>query len=104
MIAEKLKCVSNKRYQELRKLKKLIRGPRSFIKFHGFHKNKANKESSINNVTQFWIIFDTSAQFHQHFTGSFYVRKLCTQLFCAYIVGLYFTGARLLVQMLRVER
>ncbi len=31
------------------------------------------------------------------------VRKLRVQLFCAYVLGLYFTGARLLVQKLRVE-
>jgi hypothetical protein len=42
-------------------------------------------------------------QFHQHSTRSFYVRKLHAQLFCAYILGLYFTGARLLAQKLRVE-
>ncbi len=34
---------------------------------------------------------------------SFYVRKLQAQLFCAYILGLYFTGARLLAQKLHVE-
>ena len=46
MILEKLKCVSNKRYEDLRKLEKLkilVRGPSSFIKLHGFHKKKANK-------------------------------------------------------------
>jgi hypothetical protein len=46
---------------------------------------------------------DFRAQFHQHSTRSFYVRKLGAQLFCAYILGLYFTGARLLVQKLRLE-
>jgi hypothetical protein len=29
-------------------------------------------------------------QFHQHFTSSFFVRKLHKQLFCTYIIGLYF--------------
>ncbi len=42
-------------------------------------------------------------QFHQRSIHSFYVRKLRVQLFCAYILGLYFTGARLLAQKLRVE-
>jgi hypothetical protein len=42
-------------------------------------------------------------QFHQRSTHSFCVRKLRAQLFYAYISGLYFTGARLLVQKLRVE-
>jgi hypothetical protein len=46
----------------------------------------------------------TRGQFHQHFIHSFYVRKLCARLFCAYILGLYFTSARLLAQKLRVER
>jgi hypothetical protein len=35
---------------------------------------------------------------------SFYVRKLRTQLFCAYVLGLYFTGVTLLAQKLCVER
>ncbi len=43
------------------------------------------------------------AQFHQRSTCSFYVRKLRVQLFWAYILGLYFTGYRLLAQKLRVE-
>jgi hypothetical protein len=30
--------------------------------------------------------------------GSFYIRKFCAQLFCAYVLGLYFSGARLLAQ------
>jgi hypothetical protein len=46
----------------------------------------------------------TRGQFHQHSTCSFYVRKLRAQLFCAYVLGLYFIGARLLEQKLRVER
>jgi hypothetical protein len=37
-------------------------------------------------------------QFHQRFMRSFYVRKLRPQLFGAYVIGLYFTGARLLAQ------
>ncbi len=43
-------------------------------------------------------------QFHQRSTRNFYVRKLRTQLFCAYILGLYFTGVSLPAQKLRVER
>ncbi len=43
---------------------------------------------------------ETRGQLRQHF----YVRKLRIQLFCAYIIGLYFTGAKLSVQKLRVER
>jgi hypothetical protein len=46
----------------------------------------------------------TRGQFHQRSTCIFYVRKLQAQLFCAYVLGLYFTGARLLEQKLRVER
>ncbi len=40
---------------------------------------------------------------NQHSTRSFYVRKLRAQLFCAYILGLYFTGVSLLAQKLHVE-
>ncbi len=43
-------------------------------------------------------------QFHQHSTRSFYIRKLRAQLFCTYILGLYFTGVSLPAQKLRVER
>ncbi len=46
----------------------------------------------------------TRGQFHHRSMCSFYKRKLRAQLFCAYILGLYFTGIRLLVQKLRVER
>ncbi len=34
---------------------------------------------------------------------SFYEHKLHVQLFCAYGLGLYFTGVSLLAQKLRVE-
>ncbi len=37
----------------------------------------------------------TLGQFHQRSTRSFYVRRLRAQLFCGYVLGLYFTGARL---------
>ncbi len=41
-------------------------------------------------------------QFHQRSTRSFYICKFRAQLFCAYVLGLYFTGARLLAQKLHV--
>jgi hypothetical protein len=47
---------------------------------------------------------DTWAQFRQRSTHNFYVRKFHVQLFCAYVLCLYYTGARLLAQKLRVER
>ncbi len=43
-------------------------------------------------------------QFHQRSMHSFYVRKLRVQLFCAFTLGLYFTGLSLLAQKLHVER
>ncbi len=46
----------------------------------------------------------TKGQFHRHSTLSFYVHKLKAQLFCAYILGLYFIGVRLPAQKLPVER
>jgi len=48
--------------------------------------------------------FTSKGQFHQRFMRSFYVRKLRLQLFCAYVLGLVFTGVSLLEQKLRVER
>ncbi len=45
----------------------------------------------------------TRGQFHQHSTRSFYVRKLHAQLFCAHVLGLYFTGVSLLAEKLLVE-
>jgi hypothetical protein len=39
-------------------------------------------------------------QFHQRSTHSFYVRNLHTQLFCAYVLGLYFAGVSLMAQKL----
>jgi hypothetical protein len=44
-----------------------------------------------------------NSQFYQHSMRSFYVRKFCAQLFCAYFLGLNFTGARLLAQKQRIE-
>jgi hypothetical protein len=49
------------------------------------------------------MLLTTWGQFHQRSTHSFYGHKLRAELFCAYVLGLYFTGARLLVQKLRVE-
>ncbi len=72
-------------------------------------------KKSMNNEDRLYVIkpgvkvlFESSfyvfrGQFHQHSTSSFYVRKLHAQLFCAYVLGLYFTGARLLAQKLHVE-
>jgi hypothetical protein len=58
----------------------------------------------------FWPLFiqasyfeTTRGQFHQRSTCSFYVNKLRPQLFCAYVLGLYFTGVSLPVQKLCVE-
>jgi hypothetical protein len=42
-------------------------------------------------------------QFHQHSLRSFYIRKLRAQIFCAYILGLCFTGVSLPAQKLRIE-
>ncbi len=47
---------------------------------------------------------DSWGQFHQRSTRSFYICKLCVELFCAHILGLYFTGARLLAHKLHLER
>ncbi len=49
-------------------------------------------------------MFSTLGQFHQCSTCSFYVCMLRAQLFCAYVLGLYFTGARLLAQKSHLER
>ncbi len=60
------------------------------------------------SVFLFWPHWGRSiyirGQFHQRSMYSFYIRKLHPQLFCAYVLGLYFTGARLLAQKLQVER
>ncbi len=42
-------------------------------------------------------------QFHQHSMRSFCICKLCEQLFCAYTLGLYFTGISLPAQKLLIE-
>ncbi len=58
----------------------------------------------LNPLGQTRQFIETWGQFHQRSTCSFYVRKFRTQLFCAYVLGLYLTGARLLAQKLCVER
>jgi hypothetical protein len=45
----------------------------------------------------------TSGQFHQDFTDSFFVLKLCAKLFCTYILGLYFFGKRISAEKLLVK-
>jgi hypothetical protein len=40
------------------------------------------------------ILRDYRAQFHQRSMCSFYVCTLRSQLFCTFILGLYFTGAK----------
>ncbi len=51
------------------------------------------------------LLFDIAiwGQFHQRSKRSFYVCKLRVQLFCAYVLGLYFTGVSLPAQKLRIE-
>ena len=49
------------------------------------------------------LLLLSRCQFHQHFTSSFFVRKALEQLFCTYIVGLNFFGARKLAQKLLVK-
>ncbi len=51
----------------------------------------------LSIVLSFW------RQFHQRSTYSFYICKFNAQLFCAYVLGLYFIAARLLAQKLCVE-
>ncbi len=66
-------------------------------------------DQSFQNLNFFSIIrlknsCLSRAQFHQHSMCSFYVRKVRAQIFCAYILGLYFTGTGLLAQKLHIER
>jgi hypothetical protein len=58
------------------------------------HKNNSAKHFSV----------EKRGQFHQYSTCSFYIRKLLAQLFCAYVLGLYFTGVSLPAQKMWVER
>jgi hypothetical protein len=55
----------------------------------------------MNCVLSFIVRKNAWGQFHQCSTRSFYVRKLRAQIFCAYVLGFYFTGARLLAQAAR---
>ncbi len=71
----------------------------SFSKLN-FHSQSRSTTFSKNNFSFFE---ETCDQFRQHSTCSFYIRKLRAQLFCAYSIGLYFTGISLPAQKLRVE-
>ncbi len=51
-----------------------------------------------------WRLFSPPRVNFTNILHSFYIRKFCAQLFCAYFIDLYFTGARLLAQKLCVER
>ncbi len=53
----------------------------------------------IRFPTSLISLFATWGQFHQRSTRSFYVCKLRTQLFCTYILGLFFTGVQTLVKL-----
>ncbi len=61
------------------------------------HSGKKFPHSMVSYNEKIW------GQFHQHSMCSFYVPKFRSQLFCAYVLCLYFTGARLLAQKLCVE-
>ncbi len=69
---------------------------------HLFQKKILSIEVGENS--RIYDIYDYRGQFHQHSMHSFYVRKLGEQLFCAYILGLYFIGVSLLAQKLLIER
>ncbi len=58
-------------------------------------------EEEQRNFQLFFLL--PGGQFHQHSTRSFYVSKLRVLLFCAYDLGLYFTGISQLAQKLCVE-
>jgi hypothetical protein len=67
----------------------------------------SSKYTSIVRLDHFPRNHETTscrAQFHQCSMYSYYTHKFCAQLFCAYILGLHFTGARLLAQKLGIER
>ena len=53
--------------------------------------------------TNCFLTRESSCQFHQHFTSSFFIQKLFEQLFCTYILGLYFLGTRKLALKLLVK-
>ncbi len=58
----------------------------------------AKNEVGVNHLK--WT---TKGQFHQRSKRSFYICKLRMQLFCALVLGLYFTGVSLPAQKLGVE-
>ncbi len=66
--------------------------------------HKDNQQGKFEKKLPYQGLWDSWSQFHQHSTCSFYVRKLHTQLFCTYVLGLYFTGVSLPAQKLCVER
>ncbi len=93
-------------------LKKRIVSPKNIIKVSFLRSDSDSKRKQnctlktffwSKNCTFFVRIDPSRGQFHQCSTNSFYVRKFCTQLFCAYVLGLYFTGTRLLAQKLPIE-
>jgi hypothetical protein len=77
---------STSRKAARRMLIKLIREESQFLS------TLSDRRAVVNDV----VVVTTCSQFHQRSTRSFYVRKLRAQLFCAYVLGLYFMGARLL--------
>jgi hypothetical protein len=70
---------------------------KNFSSFHKTLKQWALCLKLLFAYVDFWV------QFHQHSTCSFYISKLRTQLFCAYFLGLYFTGISLPAQKLCIE-
>ncbi len=62
------------------------------------------KSLTMPNKFTFYLPYIFWGQFHQHSTHSFYVRKLRSQLFCAYVLGLHFTSVSLPAQKLGIER
>jgi hypothetical protein len=92
-------CFSRKKREREKRLKNLFSRRK--------YRCNSNGHLNIHNSffhSLFMIFLSSWGQFHQRSTHSFYVCKLCAQLFCAYVLGLYFTGASLLVQKLCVER
>ncbi len=57
-----------------------------------------------SKLTNYLAWLPTRSQFHQCSMRSFYVHKFREQLFCAFILGSYFIGTRMLAQKLHIER
>ncbi len=72
------------------------------LKFASARKSDS-KIASTKKLPRLKVKHTIRSQFHQRSMHSFYVRKLWAQLFCANLLGLYFTGARLGVQKLWEE-